>query len=159
VLPWPSSCRGKGRFWKSRKQLRRDNLRWSPATRHFTHCHFHVQSHEASKKHHIFPQINSLGLSPRRKRSSLESYEHSGICSEFPNKLSAMQTHFRFHSQKRKVSILILISVLFTYFGGTWTQGFAFSRQALYHLSHTSSPFHSGYFRDEGLKNYLPVWP
>jgi hypothetical protein len=30
----------------------------------------------------------------------------------------------------------------------------------LYHLSHTSSPFFSGYFGDGGLKKYLPglVW-
>jgi hypothetical protein len=27
----------------------------------------------------------------------------------------------------------------------------------LYHLSHTSSPFCSGYFGDGGLSNYLPV--
>jgi hypothetical protein len=29
---------------------------------------------------------------------------------------------------------------------GVWTQGFAPARQALYHLSHVSSPFRSGYF-------------
>jgi hypothetical protein len=34
-------------------------------------------------------------------------------------------------------------------------QGFALTKQALYHLSHTSSPFCSGYFGDGGLANYL----
>jgi hypothetical protein len=33
---------------------------------------------------------------------------------------------------------------------------FVFAKQALYHLSHTSSPFCSGYFEDGGLTNYLP---
>jgi hypothetical protein len=31
-----------------------------------------------------------------------------------------------------------------------------FTKQMLYHLSHTSSPFCSSYFGDGGLKNYLP---
>jgi hypothetical protein len=30
------------------------------------------------------------------------------------------------------------------------------TKQALYHLSHTSRPFCSGYFGDEGPANYLP---
>jgi hypothetical protein len=42
---------------------------------------------------------------------------------------------------------------LFLLFGGwgetgVWTQGFALTKQELYHLSHTSSPFCSGYFGD-----------
>jgi hypothetical protein len=36
-----------------------------------------------------------------------------------------------------------------------WTQGFALAKHVLYHLSHTSSPFCSGYFGDGGLENYL----
>jgi homogentisate 1,2-dioxygenase len=34
------------------------------------------------------------------------------------------------------------------FFGGTWfsTQGFTLAKQTLYHLSHTSGPFQSGYF-------------
>jgi hypothetical protein len=36
---------------------------------------------------------------------------------------------------------------------GVWTQVFVFIKQTLYRLSHTSSPFCSGYF---GLRNYLP---
>jgi hypothetical protein len=35
-------------------------------------------------------------------------------------------------------------------------QGFALIKQSLYYLSHTSSPFCSGYFGDGGLTNYLP---
>jgi hypothetical protein len=30
------------------------------------------------------------------------------------------------------------------------------AKQVLYHLSHTSCPFCSGYFGDGGLENYLP---
>jgi hypothetical protein len=30
--------------------------------------------------------------------------------------------------------------------------GFELRKQALYHLSHTSSTFYSGYFRDRGLE-------
>jgi hypothetical protein len=32
---------------------------------------------------------------------------------------------------------------------------FIFAKQVLYYLSHTSSPFFSGYFGDGGIKNYL----
>jgi hypothetical protein len=39
---------------------------------------------------------------------------------------------------------------------GVWTQDFELAKQALCHLSHTFSPFYSGYFRDGGLVNYLP---
>jgi hypothetical protein len=42
---------------------------------------------------------------------------------------------------------------------GVWTQGFTLTKQKFYHLSHTSSPFYSGYFGDGGrrsLTNYLP---
>jgi hypothetical protein len=43
------------------------------------------------------------------------------------------------------------------FFGGTgvWTQGFLLVKQALYCLSHTSSPFCSDYFWREGLVNCL----
>jgi hypothetical protein len=34
--------------------------------------------------------------------------------------------------------------------------GTGLTKQALYCLSHTSSPFFSGYFEDEGLWNYFP---
>jgi hypothetical protein len=34
---------------------------------------------------------------------------------------------------------------------GIWTEGSELRKQALYHLSHTSSPFQSGYFGDEAL--------
>jgi hypothetical protein len=46
-------------------------------------------------------------------------------------------------------------------FGGggmrVWIQGFVLAKQVLYFLSHASSPFCSGYFRDggRGLKKYL----
>jgi hypothetical protein len=31
---------------------------------------------------------------------------------------------------------------------GIWTQGFTLAKQTVYHLSHISSPFYSGYFGD-----------
>jgi hypothetical protein len=37
--------------------------------------------------------------------------------------------------------------------------GFVFAKQVLYHLSHTSSPFCSGYFGRWGLAKYLPRLP
>jgi hypothetical protein len=53
--------------------------------------------------------------------------------------------------------LLFLFVCLF--FGGVL--GFEFSsshlqKQAVYHLSHASSPFCSGYFGDVGLTNYFP---
>jgi hypothetical protein len=39
---------------------------------------------------------------------------------------------------------------------GLGTQGFVLEKQALYCLSHASSPFCSSYFGGGGLKNYLP---
>jgi hypothetical protein len=44
------------------------------------------------------------------------------------------------------------------FFCGTevWTQAFTFSKQALYCLGHTSSPFCSGCLGDGGLRNYVP---
>jgi hypothetical protein len=43
------------------------------------------------------------------------------------------------------------------FFGSTrvWTQGFTLTKQALHHLSHTSSPFCSGDFEDGGCSDYL----
>jgi hypothetical protein len=43
-------------------------------------------------------------------------------------------------------------SFFFFFFSGTgaWTQGFELAKLALYHLSHISSPFCSGCFRDMG---------
>jgi hypothetical protein len=35
------------------------------------------------------------------------------------------------------------------------TQGFAFAKQVLYYLSHSSNSFRSGYFDEGGLVNYL----
>jgi hypothetical protein len=43
-------------------------------------------------------------------------------------------------------------------FSSFFISGTGFSNQALYYLSHTSSPFCSGYFGDGGLANYLG-WP
>jgi hypothetical protein len=44
----------------------------------------------------------------------------------------------------------------FTFYGtGVGTQGFELAKQAPYHLSHTTSPFFSGYFADGGLMNNL----
>jgi hypothetical protein len=40
--------------------------------------------------------------------------------------------------------------------GGVWTQGFTPAKQVLYHLTHASIPFNSGYFGDGGVTNYLP---
>jgi hypothetical protein len=39
------------------------------------------------------------------------------------------------------------------------TQGFMLAKQVLYHLSHTSSPFWSGYFRDGVSLTIFPGWP
>jgi hypothetical protein len=50
---------------------------------------------------------------------------------------------------------------VFFFFGrtGVWTQGFKFVKQALYHLSHTSSPFCCCYFR-EGVSHTISLdWP
>jgi hypothetical protein len=41
---------------------------------------------------------------------------------------------------------------------GVWIQGFALAKQALYHLSHTSSPFCSGYFGDLVSWTICPGW-
>jgi hypothetical protein len=38
---------------------------------------------------------------------------------------------------------------LFIYFGGVRTQYFVLANQALYYLSHHTSPFRSGYFGDD----------
>jgi hypothetical protein len=37
-----------------------------------------------------------------------------------------------------------------------WRCGFMLAKKVLYRLSHISSPFCSGYFRNGGLTNYLP---
>jgi hypothetical protein len=42
---------------------------------------------------------------------------------------------------------------------GVWTQGFALAKQALYCLSHTFSPFCSGYFGDRVSGTSSPGWP
>jgi hypothetical protein len=42
------------------------------------------------------------------------------------------------------------------YYWWDWGLKFAFAKQALYHLNHTSSPFCCGYFGDGVLKNYFP---
>jgi hypothetical protein len=39
---------------------------------------------------------------------------------------------------------------------GVLTQDLALAKQVLYHLSHTSSPFCSGYFGDEFLRAIFP---
>jgi hypothetical protein len=46
----------------------------------------------------------------------------------------------------------VFLFIYFTFLCGTrvLTKGFALVRQVLYHLSHTSSPFFSGYFGDGG---------
>jgi hypothetical protein len=38
---------------------------------------------------------------------------------------------------------------------GVWTQGFALTKQGLFHLNHTFSLFCSGYFGDGGYVKYL----
>jgi hypothetical protein len=47
------------------------------------------------------------------------------------------------------------------YFSGTriWTQGFTLGKQALYFLSHDSSPFWTGYFEHGVLQTVCTVWP
>jgi hypothetical protein len=40
-----------------------------------------------------------------------------------------------------------------------WTQGSTFAKQAFYCLSHTSSPFCSGYFGDGVFQTICPGWP
>jgi hypothetical protein len=42
---------------------------------------------------------------------------------------------------------------------GVYTQGFALAKQALYFLSHTSSPFCYGYFGDMVLRTIYLGWP
>jgi hypothetical protein len=48
----------------------------------------------------------------------------------------------------------------FFFFGGTeiWTQGFMLAKQALYHLSHTCSPFCCGYFGDRVSQTICLGW-
>jgi hypothetical protein len=52
--------------------------------------------------------------------------------------------------------------ILFIYsFGngsGVWTQGFIVTKQVLYHLSHITSPFCSGYFGDGILRTTSLSW-
>jgi hypothetical protein len=50
------------------------------------------------------------------------------------------------------------MDVTFPFFSFWWDWGFVLAKQVLYCLSHTSSPFCSGYFGD-GLLNYLWGWP
>jgi hypothetical protein len=55
-----------------------------------------------------------------------------------------------------------LILFLFFFFWKTrvWTQGFSLAKQTLYHFSHTSSPFCSGYFGDGGVSQTICLgWP
>jgi hypothetical protein len=53
--------------------------------------------------------------------------------------------------------LFYLISV-FNFFG-VWTQGFMLIKEAFYHLSHTSSPFCSGYFGDGISRTICLGWP
>jgi hypothetical protein len=41
---------------------------------------------------------------------------------------------------------------------GVWTQGFSLAKLLLWHLSHTSSPFYSGYFKDGVSWTICPGW-
>jgi hypothetical protein len=52
-----------------------------------------------------------------------------------------------------------LFFFFFFYGTGVWTQSFMLAKQALYCLSHTSSPFCSGYFGDGVLRTVCPGWP
>jgi hypothetical protein len=52
------------------------------------------------------------------------------------------------------------LSVFFFFYGtGTWTQCFVLAKQALYHLSWTSSPFCYGYFGDGLSQTICLSWP
>jgi hypothetical protein len=42
---------------------------------------------------------------------------------------------------------------------GVWTQDFVLAKQEFNHLSHNSSPFCSGYFRDGVSRTICPGWP
>jgi hypothetical protein len=64
------------------------------------------------------------------------------------------------------LSLTFSCSLIFFFCGGTRvpTQGFilakqGLAKQALYHLSHTSSPFCPGYFGDGVLRTTYPGWP
>jgi hypothetical protein len=62
------------------------------------------------------------------------------------------------------LSLSLSLSLTLTLSTRVWPQGFALPRQALYHLSHTSIPFHTDYFGDifsrfaqAGLDNDPPI--
>jgi hypothetical protein len=59
-----------------------------------------------------------------------------------------MQHHTQF--------VCCIMSPQLFFFGGigVWTQSFTLTKQ-VYHLSHASCPFCSGYFGDGGPANYL----
>jgi hypothetical protein len=52
--------------------------------------------------------------------------------------------------------LLLHFFLFFFYRIGVWTQGYMLVKQTLYCLSHTSSPFCSGYFGDGDIMSYLP---
>jgi hypothetical protein len=45
------------------------------------------------------------------------------------------------------------------FFWWNWDLNFLLTKQALYYLRHTSSPFFSGYFGDGILQTICPGWP
>jgi hypothetical protein len=64
----------------------------------------------------------------------------------------------------RMISQAILWPGLFIYwviFGrtGVWTEALVFAKLVLYHLSHASSPFCSGYFEDGAWRTICLSWP
>jgi hypothetical protein len=57
------------------------------------------------------------------------------------------------HAQLGEHFFLVLVGL------GFFDQGFVLAKQALYHLSNTSSPFCFGYSGDGGLMTICPEWP
>jgi hypothetical protein len=71
---------------------------------------------------------------PCKKRPAATSWKITNFISDY--------LKYYFHEK------FLLVNFFFFFFGttGTGTQGFTLARQSLYHLSHTYSPFCSGYF-------------
>jgi hypothetical protein len=56
---------------------------------------------------------------------------------------------------QNKVSFIVIPPPFFLLGLGFELRALVFAKQELYHMSHTSSPFSSGYFGDGGLTSYL----
>jgi hypothetical protein len=57
------------------------------------------------------------------------------------------------------IKIILFLLFIFAVRTGVCTQALLLAKQAFYHLSHTSNPFFSGYFRNGGSRTICPGWP